>query len=54
MKEVERQLGIKSQHIYRCCNNKRKSTGGYKWEYGITEDDNATGERVGGFGSTGK
>lgn len=23
-------------------------------KYGITEDDNATGERVGGFGSTGK
>lgn len=33
MKEVERQLGIFSQHIYRCCKGKRKSTGGFIWKY---------------------
>ena len=33
MNEIHRQLGIYSQHIYRCCNNKRKSTGGFKWSY---------------------
>lgn len=54
MNEVERQLGIHSQHIYRCCKHKRKSTGGYKWEYHTTNDGNTKREQITGFGSTNK
>lgn len=31
--EIERTLDIKGTHISRVCRNKRKTTGGYKWEY---------------------
>lgn len=31
--EVERQLGIPISNVSNCCNGKRKSTGGFKWQY---------------------
>ena len=31
--EVERQLGINNTSISACCNNIRKTAGGYKWEF---------------------
>ena len=31
--EVKRQLGISQSHISMCCNGKRKTAGGYKWQY---------------------
>ena len=31
--EVKRQLGIKHLHISECCNGKRKTCGGFKWQY---------------------
>ena len=31
--EASRQLGINSGHICECCNGKRKSAGGYVWQY---------------------
>ena len=33
MMEVERQLGIRNQHISHCCKGKRNICGGYKWKY---------------------
>ena len=33
MREAERQTGVKYQHIWRVCNHKRKSAGGYFWCY---------------------
>lgn len=32
-KEVERDLGISSSNIYKCCKGKLKSIGGYEWGY---------------------
>lgn len=32
-REAERQTGIPHQNIAECCKGKRKSAGGYKWEY---------------------
>ena len=34
--DVERKIGINNGNISRCCNNKIKSAGGFKWEY-LTE-----------------
>lgn len=31
--EAEIKLGINHSHISQCCNNKRKSTGGYIWKF---------------------
>ena len=31
--EVERQIGVYSTHICDCCNGKRKTACGYKWQY---------------------
>lgn len=31
--EAERQTGINHGNITMCCNNKRKTTGGYQWKY---------------------
>ena len=31
--EIEREMNIKATHISRVCRKKRKTTGGYKWEY---------------------
>lgn len=31
--EVERLLGIKHQDIGKCCSEKRKSAGGFRWKY---------------------
>ena len=33
MREAERQTGVKHQHIWRVCNHKRKSAGGFIWRY---------------------
>ena len=33
IKEAELELKIDSRHISRCCRGKRKSAGGFKWEY---------------------
>lgn len=33
MSEAERELGISHNHICACCQGKRKSAGGYIWEY---------------------
>ena len=33
LSEAERKTGIKHQHIYRVCRNKRKQTGGFIWKY---------------------
>lgn len=33
IREAERSLKIKHQSICRCCLGKRKTAGGYKWEY---------------------
>lgn len=33
IREVERQLGIRNQHISHCCKGKRKTCGEYKWQY---------------------
>lgn len=30
---IEKELGIKNQHICRCCNGKQRTSGGYKWKY---------------------
>lgn len=34
--DIEREIGIKRSNICKCCKGKRKTTGGYKWEY-LTE-----------------
>ena len=31
--DAERKTGINNSHISSCCNNKRKSAGGYQWRY---------------------
>lgn len=31
--EVERRLGFAHSHISKCCNGKRKTCGGYRWQY---------------------
>lgn len=31
--EVARELGLNQSHIWGCCNNKRKTHGGFKWSY---------------------
>ena len=31
--EAERETGCSHTHIQKCCKGKRKTTGGYKWEY---------------------
>ena len=33
MREAERQTGVKYQHIWRVCNHKRQSAGGFIWRY---------------------
>lgn len=33
MHDAERELGIDSSNIYKCCQGKRKSVGGYIWKY---------------------
>lgn len=33
MRDAEQVLGIKAQHISRCCRGERKSAGGYVWKY---------------------
>ena len=32
-REVERKLNFSASHINECCNGKRKTSNGYKWEY---------------------
>lgn len=34
-REIERKLGIPHNHISRCCKHKRKSAGGFIWEYAL-------------------
>lgn len=34
-REVQRELGIDSGDISKCCKGKKKSAGGYKWKYAI-------------------
>ena len=31
--DIEKETNIKGTHISRVCRGKRKTTGGYKWEY---------------------
>lgn len=31
--EVQRQLGISNSHISNCCKGKKKTSGGFKWQY---------------------
>jgi len=31
--EAERYTGVNHRHISECCNNKRKTAGGYQWKY---------------------
>ncbi len=33
MREIERELKISHSNIYACCTGKRKTRGGYRWEY---------------------
>ena len=33
IRDVERVLGISQSNIVQCCKGKRKSTGGFKWQY---------------------
>lgn len=33
IKDVERELGINNSNISSCCNNKKNSAGGYKWQH---------------------
>lgn len=33
MSDVERELGIQHSHIVGCCKGRRKSAGGFKWQY---------------------
>ena len=33
IREIERTLGVHHSHISDCCKGKRKSIGGYKWQY---------------------
>ena len=35
--EVQRQLGINHSHIRECCNGKRKTCGGFKWQNKIID-----------------
>lgn len=35
MKEAERQTGCHQTHIMACCQGKRKTTGGFEWQYKI-------------------
>jgi len=36
LSEVERTLGLSKSSISRCCRERRKTVGGYKWEYYVT------------------
>jgi len=33
MSEADENTGVNFKHISLCCNNKRKTAGGYKWKF---------------------
>lgn len=39
VQEIARLLGLSASHITACCKGKRKTCGGYHWEYANKEDD---------------
>ena len=47
--EAEEMLNISVKQISKCLRGISKTAGGFHWKYGITDDDSATGERIGGF-----